>query len=190
VEDSGGCCYEEISLQFPSLAPLIPWHLCSTDGPMHYAENVVYLAGDRDCHGLRAGESRQIRNGRTGELCWKLEARNTPGVQISTTPTGEEYRNRDTVPLFILANTADGAKPDAAPALEWVPWLRYGEGKARELDAARRSAIWPEATDEELMQESEELKAALAARLPALRDQFKAAMIECGFEWPNVIETA
>lgn len=109
----GGCCHEQIAQHFPALAPLIPWHLCSTNGPMHYEANAVYLAGDRGCWGLRKGE-----------------------------------------------------------------------GKARELDAARRVAVWPEATDAELMQEPETLRAALRARLPALLERFKAAMLDAGFIWP------
>src|SRR4051812_11126457 len=30
---SGGCIHEEIAKAFPGLAPLIKWHLCSSDGP-------------------------------------------------------------------------------------------------------------------------------------------------------------
>lgn len=53
---AGGCLHEEIAKHFPGLAPLIKWHLCSSDGPMHYLANAVYFASDRDCHGKRAGE--------------------------------------------------------------------------------------------------------------------------------------
>jgi hypothetical protein len=42
---SGGCCHDEVAEAFPELAPLIKWHLCSTDGPMHYIENAKYWAG-------------------------------------------------------------------------------------------------------------------------------------------------
>ena len=55
-ERSGGCIHEQISEAFPELAPLIKWHLCRSDGPMHYVANTMYHAGDRDCYGLRAGE--------------------------------------------------------------------------------------------------------------------------------------
>ena len=44
--------------------------------------------------------------------------------------------------------------------------VEFSEGKERELDAARRVAIWPEATDEELT--APDLKGRLEARLPAL----------------------
>lgn len=68
----GGCCHDVVAQVFPELAPLIKWHLCSTDGPMHYPGNVVYHAGDRDHWGLRAGEYRQVVNGRTGLPAWHL----------------------------------------------------------------------------------------------------------------------
>lgn len=56
---AGGCMHEEIAKVFPELAHLIPWHLCSTDGPMHYVGNTTYLAGNRDCWGKLKGEPRQ-----------------------------------------------------------------------------------------------------------------------------------
>jgi len=96
----GGCCHEEIAKRFPTLAPLIKWHLCDSTGPMYYIANTVYLAGD-------------------------------------------------------------------------------GEGKARELDAARSTAIWPDATDAELTAPG--LEERLTARLPALLREFRAAMESLGF---------
>jgi hypothetical protein len=53
---AGGCLHEDIAAVFPELAPLIKWHLVSTDGPMHYLGNTLYHAGDRDYNGRRAGE--------------------------------------------------------------------------------------------------------------------------------------
>lgn len=41
---SCGCLHEEITERFPELAPLIKWHLVSTDGPMHYIANSMYHA--------------------------------------------------------------------------------------------------------------------------------------------------
>lgn len=54
-----GCIHDEITKHFPALAPLIKWHLCSTDGPMHYVENTLYHASNRDHNGLLKGEFRQ-----------------------------------------------------------------------------------------------------------------------------------
>jgi hypothetical protein len=157
-EESGGCIHDEIARHFPELKPLLKWHLCSSDGPLHYVANTVYLAGDRDCGGLRAGERRQIVNGRTGLPAWKLEADRKLPEHVDS--------------LECPADTA---------VLRYQPWCRVGEGKARELDAARRSAVWPEATDDDLTADG--LADRLAARLPALLTEFRAAVESLGFVW-------
>jgi len=153
-----GCIHEEIEKHFPELAKYLKWHFFDSTGPMYYVENTVYLAGDRDCHGLRKDEKRQIRNGKTGQLAWELVA-------------SEE------LPRYVDADE----QPTGTTILSYVPWCHVGEGKERELDAARRSAVWPEATDEELSASKEELTQALRARLPALLEEFKAAVEELEF---------
>lgn len=50
---AGGCLHDDISEHFPELASLLPWRLTSTDGPMHYPGNAVYLAGDRELDAAR-----------------------------------------------------------------------------------------------------------------------------------------
>jgi len=57
-EDSFGCQHELVVEHFPELAPLIKFHLCSSDGPMHYLENSLYHASDRDHNGKLKGEVR------------------------------------------------------------------------------------------------------------------------------------
>lgn len=39
------CQHELAARHFPELAHLLKWHLCSTDGPMHYKANALYWAG-------------------------------------------------------------------------------------------------------------------------------------------------
>ena len=115
--DECGCIHERIVHVFPELQQATDFHLCGTKGPMHYVANVVYLAGDRDCHGF-------VRN----------------AVEFST-------------------------------------------GKPRELDGARRVAIWPEATDEQLSVPKEELTAALEARLPEILNQLRVIVEGLGFDY-------
>ena len=55
-----GCLHDEIAKHMPDLAPLIKWHLCSTDGPLHYLTNTIYQASDRDYKGFRKGEVGRI----------------------------------------------------------------------------------------------------------------------------------
>ena len=43
--EAGGCLHDEIGRLFSELKPLLKWHLCSTDGPMHYVQNSLYWAG-------------------------------------------------------------------------------------------------------------------------------------------------
>jgi hypothetical protein len=153
-----GCIHDEIAARLPELAPFIRWHLCNSDGPRGYIGNTLWFAGDRDCWGLRLGERRQLRSGGTGPLAWVLEV------------------DKD-LPTYVDSET----QPSETATLRYVPWYREGEGKERELDTARRVAVWPEATDEELMQEPKALEAALLARLPGLLREFRAAVESLGF---------
>lgn len=157
--ETGGCCHEIIADVFPELAPLIMWHLVNTDSPMHYVANTLYFAGDRDHNGLRKGETRQIRHGKTGELCWRLQS--------------VDYDDR----------SAQGDNPPPPVTLQWEPVQHVGEGKERDFDAARRAACWPNATDAQLSLPRDELKALLEARTPQLAADFKTAMVSAGFDW-------
>ena len=59
----------------------------------------------------------------------------------------------------------------------------WGEGKERDFEAARNSAVWPEATDEQLSLPKEDLKKLLLERLPALMQNFKSEMEKLGFTY-------
>lgn len=49
---SCGCLHDDIRVHFPNLAPLLKWHLTSSDGPMHYVDNSLYWAGRQGwCNG-------------------------------------------------------------------------------------------------------------------------------------------
>lgn len=225
--DSCGCIHELIAEAIPGLAHLIPWHLCSTEGPLHYLENTVFLAGDRDCRGRRAGEPCNFVRAVLFDG-FPIEFRvssafarflsETKGRRYGVAPVmhreagqpgkyqfGPKYTLAGfNVPwhscpfddlreaeLFAQALNRGPGGLDAGqtPAGSWqivkIP-TGSGEGKARELDAARRAAIWPDATDEDLSADPDTLKAALLARLPALMSEFRRLMVaECGFIWPE-----
>lgn len=132
------------------LRPLLKWHLVSINGtPLHYAANPLFFAGDKDCYGLRKGEVRQFRD-KGGVPAWEPCYRGPPAVWAPECP-----------PPF--------ATPDGV-VIPYRPHVRVGEGKVRELDLARSAAVWPEATDEELIAATKET---LLARLPALQEQFR-----------------
>lgn len=209
---AGGCMHDEIESVFPELAPLIRWHLVSTDSPMHYVANTIYHASDRDSRGYRKGEAcdweeRIVFQGSPVSHAIKpafakfiKERMNGAGefrvVAIAHAHKPGEYKF---APKYTFVGFAEKwhecpfdeeyvaqewaqALNTAAPSFVRIP-TRYSEGKERNLDAARRCGVWPDATDEQLCAEPEELKAALLARLPALVAAFRADMNACGFLW-------
>jgi len=157
----GGCCHDEIAKHFPELAPFLKWHLTSSDGPMHYVANTAWHAGDKDCCGLRKGEFRQH------------------------TSRGSQNGGVEGVPNWVLelpdraARDVYAMEKPAPVMLEWKAYGRTGEGKERDLDAARHCAVWPDATDEDLTASG--LEGRLMARLPALLAEFKQAVESLGF---------
>lgn len=177
--DMCGCIHEEIAKYFPELAHLIQWHLFDAFSPLHYVSNTCYHARERDHSGLLKGEERQIIDGKTGLPSWRLVALDANG---------------ETVPTYKLDKYLNAAtKPECAYVLEWQPWVKTGEGKARDLNAARESAAWPDATDAELSVPRAELETALLARLPALMERFHADMAACTFlekQTPDQVESA
>ena len=50
---TAGCIHEEIGEFFPELKYLIKWHNCSTDGPLHYIENTMFLSTAGDLEAAR-----------------------------------------------------------------------------------------------------------------------------------------
>ena len=148
--ESCGCIHKDITKRLPELAPYIKWHLVSSDEPMHYVANTVYHA-----------------QGYGPRYAWI-------------------YYTGPSDPLGI-----EGAKErllgyeraDKAKEAEGQPGYRiaWDEKTAKEsnLDHARSSAVWPDATDEDLLAPG--LEERLQARLPRLMGEFKAAVESLGF---------
>lgn len=155
----GGCLHDEIIKHIPELAPYVKWHLTSSDGPMHYLENTLYNASERDCWGLLKGEFRPYR-AKDGVPRWSIPFQ----------------------PAYALCNNSVESETEPAPVtLRYQREGRTGEGKARDLAGARVSAVWPEATDEELT--APNIEARLNARLPKLLEDFRQAMESLGFTY-------
>ncbi len=219
-EIAGGCCHDEIAAAFPELAPLIRWHLTSSDAPLHYLANTIYLAGNRDHWGKLAGEPRQWE---TFVQFGDNPIKHKPGSKFvkwleSCVPVHGEARFDFEVlqydhdiggkkyTKYTFGGFADKWHEcpfdDEQQALDFLCALQtcnpkfikiataWGEGKARDLDAARRAAIWPDASDAELSAEPDVLKAALAKRHAHLMANFKADMLGAGFIWTDVSEPA
>lgn len=146
-EVAGGCIHEEIARHFPQLAPLIKYHLCSTDGPLHYIENTLFHA---DGHGPTKGWL-TVRGTLAGEPVSGIRYGNLADILC----VAERFPKYCTV------------KVDESTA------------KRRDLNAARSSAVWPEATDDDLTLPG--LRERLEARLPQLMADFRAAVESLGF---------
>ena len=219
VEESGGCIHDDIAKHFPDLAPLIKWHLVSTDGPMHYVGNTVYLAGDTDYNGLREGET-QVSSYKPAIVFGDNPIQHAPHdngngrfvdwLQEYGTPSNYDFEviamhhkpepdgRRPFGPKFTYGGFDGCTEWHQAPfdsedeALRFLRALqtcspryiqvpRYiitGEGNPSDIEAARSTAVWPDATLEQLQDED-----ALQARLPALMVEFKAAVESLGFEY-------
>lgn len=163
-----GCGALALGDYVPELGHLDKYHLMSTEQPMHYIANSLYHASERDHNGLLKGEKKQIRNGKTGLLCW---------TQVAIDKNGNE------VELYKLEKYQDSeTQPESENlTIEWRPLWKIGEGKASDLDAARKSACWPDASLEDFTKEK------LEARLPELLKQFRTDIEAIGIQWPGAI---
>lgn len=204
---SAGCQHDLVEKVFPEFAYLIPWHLCGSDGPMHYIPNTLYQAGDRDHWGLLAGEPHhfdtRIKFGdfpityeATKELIEFVDGMspaNLADLEILAVhhkdSTGHVFSPKYTLGGMDAEtwhkcpfDTLDEADQFIAAAgsypIELVKTATsWGEGKAPELESARSCAIWPEAELEDFTESK------LLDRLPGLLERFKVDMEALGFTY-------
>lgn len=149
--------HDNVEYYFPELKHLLKWCGIGLDMPTHYYTNTLYHAGDLDYNNLRKGEV----------SAYRYNVRVNGGLVFDeTTPKHNLLKKEEAEEM------AQRVKGEIVP----VGWL-ISEGKERNFDAARHSAIWPEATDEELSLPKAELFKLLKARLPALMADFKKDML-------------
>lgn len=223
---AGGCVHDEIKKHAPELAKYIKWHLVSSDEPMHYVNNTLYLAGDRDCWGYKKGEVKTTQDVLYFNSCpiplrdlttkyddTKLYSQVTEAVKaknadffkniIDMEIIGVDHEEPKTYGTKYYLGGFDcgqtwykcqfDTQQQAAEFIELCKvWEQlevktiatsWGEGKDRELEAARRTCLIEDITDEQLCLPREELKALLMAELPKVRREFKSAMLELGFTY-------
>jgi len=208
LKDRDGCCHELIVKHFPDLEKYVKWHLTSSDGPMHYVGNTLFHAGDRDCWGKRKGEPKSFKTQiffnrvpipfekYSESFCKFLQEADYDNLVIMALPyTGDSSMMFNPKYTFEGFGTKwhEGPFDNHQEAENFLRALRecdvefksicvaWGEGKTRDFKAARSCAVWPEATDEQLSAEPEQLKAALIERLPNLMKEFKYDMESLGF---------
>jgi len=203
---AGGCLHDEIAKHMPELATYIKYHLMSSDGPMHYLANTIYHASNRDYNGKLKGEPYAFKTKiyfnnvpipyktiKKDFLTFLTDNTNYADLQIIEIPHPKDTKTYSANYSFYgfandWYNAPFNAKEEAenfSLALKTCKvefkqiCVSWGKGKQRELDAARASAIWPEATDDQLCDDN--LKELLITRLPKLIKEFKIAMEELGF---------
>lgn len=198
---SGGCLHDEIAKRIPELAPFIKWHLCSTDGPMHYIANTTYHARDCDHEGKRPGDPVRFdtrlqfagfpftfKEPEKGFFDYLDSVGDFQNIEVEPVPYDgkDSYKFGPKYSLTGFIKENQSGKWYKAPfdelheAQEFLTALRtlryvlvkiptkWAEAVTPNLEYARSSAIWPDATLEQLRD-----KEALAARLPAILAEFK-----------------
>lgn len=205
---SGGCIHDEIAQAFPELAPLIQWHLCSTDGPMHYLSNTIYHLSDKDHHGKRKGEPTAFQHGIrftdfpittriSSQFARFLRDIKTPHtfevVEVPHKTQPHLFNPHYSVKGFCDSDWAGCPFSDKASADEVVlalnsyDWdfvkipVKFSEGKTPDIDEARRTANWPDMPADIVNWSEEQIKQVLTDRLENLINQFKIDMVNCGF---------
>ncbi len=164
-----GCLHDDIAVYAPELEHLIKWHLMTSVEPIHYVSNTLYHASTKDCNGSLKGEFRAF----TYNVLVGAEVLFKSKVFYSFRNWLHRDEAKAEVTRFI-----EYIKPELNPTIEQVGSGTPSEGKEPDLEAARNSAIWPDATLKQLQD-----KSALEARLPALRLEFKEMVESLGFTY-------
>lgn len=200
---NSGAIGDIIAEHCPEFAHLNKWHLTSTDGPMHYLANTIYHADDKDCWGRRKGEPSAwgyrayVDASPVGHKIKKSFAAfiATHSSSVWAEVVELEHPKGTFSPKYTLEGMpadawSDGIWDSKRDAQEWTDAINanrvtveevetaWSKGEEPNLEAARRSAVWPDATLEQLQD-----KDALLARLPGLMEAFRADMEALGFTY-------
>ena len=213
--EAGGAMHDEICRYFPELAPLLKFHLWSglpmhyVENTLFYTSERDYagrLKGEPTDYTTRL----YVNDAPIGyhlppsAAQWLLEnhkSGSTFEVVKLEDPLGQfaRFTLRSSSGSQQAANWYSAMFKAEYPAQEWCTTLNnpqtrvtatqvpvgFSKGGVRDLDAARRCAAWPEATDEQLCLPTEELKALLEQRKDALTAEFTAMIESIGFSYPT-----
>jgi len=208
VMTSGGCAdHSEIEKYFPNLKHLVKWHLFDTSGPMHYLANTLYHAEEVEGGQVIGYEERLKFRGfpmtfKINKAFFQfLKERQEHGSNWDHEIYPVAYRKRPGNDYkfgpkwtFLPYEADDWYKAPfdtEEEAVEFQKCLkecggfetvkipnRWTEEKKADIEAARRSAVWPEATLEQLQNES-----LLVERLPSQVEEFKNDIERLGFTY-------
>ena len=198
---TGGAIHDEIAKYFPELRKYIKWHFMNSDGPTHYIANTLYHARDRSHDGKEIGEpvkfTKKLKFGQCPILfkepkngffdfidALDLDSAKVVGIEHPTDKSfspwytfndfgGGEWYKTPFMTKEEAAQWQEALKAGYSYVLEPVKWC---EAVSPNLQAARNTAIWEDATLDQLQS-----KEALQERLPALIAEFKKVVEELGF---------
>ena len=203
-----GCIHEILFAAFPELSHLIKWHLSSTDGPMHYIANTTYHARECTHEGKKPGDAVKFeRVLLLGNSSYPLRFKSAFMNYITTAQKCgfilsikevEHQDNKKGGYQFDPKYTLDGFNcewyqcpfDDMVEAKGFIDTYHnhgcaiverpthYAQTVNPDTEAARRAAIWEDATLKQLQD-----KEALKARLPSLLAEMKNDIESIGFEW-------
>lgn len=199
--DRCGCVHDDIAKHLPNLKPYLKWHLTAINsGPMHYLTNTLYHAGNLDYNGLQKGDvhlyknivvfpslyhKEEISNGYKFEFLqsqWELgnelvlcNGKTKGWLSLQGFPYETGLWLSETAAVSFVNKWNAMVHVDGGIEFTKEPWT-YSEGKERDFDAARSTAVWPDATDEELSLPKWELELLLEKRFPQLMEEFYGDM--------------
>lgn len=209
----GGCIHDQIAKYMPELEHLIKWHLTTSECPtMHYVENTLYWARDRDYPDKEIGEAVKwakrlkfdkypftFSQQEKGFWDYLDGIEDFNAVEIVSIKYNKEIGTYDFNPKYSFKGFIkdDEHRPwYNAPfstervAEEFLKALQessykyveiptaWCEAEESNLENARKTALWEDATLEQLRN-----KELLVARIPELREKFIADIEEFGFEF-------
>jgi hypothetical protein len=206
IEDSFGCQHETVAEIFPEYTHMIPYHLMSSHGPMHYLSNSLYHASDKDHWGLKKGEVRQVETrirfsefpitfkvsksllsfikGVTNKATGfdNLEIREVCHEKEPKTYTPKYTFSLETkwhqCPFDTYADAKAFLTALQSYEINYIETpIAWGEGKEPDLNAARNCAIWPDAELSDFTEKN------LLDRLLLLIEQFKKEIESLGFTY-------
>lgn len=203
-----GCCHDDLVKVFPEIEHLIKWHLCSTNGPMHYLANTTYHARTCSHEGKKPGDpvafekrlllgnSKWPHKFSNAFMDYIEEAQrngyifNVKAVEHSDNHKGG-YQFGDNYTLdtfdckwhecpFDSLDKAQGFIDTYRDHGAAIVKIptKYAAAVEPNIEAARSCAVWPDATLEQLQD-----KEALMARLPGLLEEMRADIEALGMEW-------
>ncbi len=156
---------------FPYLEPYLKWVGFRLDG--YDVDDIMDALSERDEHGLLEGERRHLH--KDGTPVWELVGHHEDGTTLKGHVTRVCFDPPDMIDI-----TSVGSMQACGYALSWEPLFITGEGKTADLTLARKLAVWPTATDKQLLSPSVEIT--LVHRQQDTITEFKAAMFDLGFD--------